>query len=201
MNSIFLVAVLSTPVLKSTQKPPVLKSTMALKSRQHPRILLRSDFPSQKQKFPAQHQSLVICLRWVLALGPFDSLCIAQKKVIDPGFGVTVTVGSISKYSCIFYGGQVNPWVRSKSDCFFKNMIPGIPVNWILVINSCCSHRIMICFASHFFQSHKSPSSRSFPGRSILNKDNVASLWAKTWIMLLVVWELWLWPETRGAGR
>ena len=36
--------------------------------------------------------------------------------------------------------------------------------------------------------------------RSILNKDNVASLWAKTWIMLLVVWELWLWPETRGAG-
>ncbi|CAL1170806.1 unnamed protein product [Cladocopium goreaui] len=35
--------------------------------------------------------------------------------------------------------------------------------------------------------------------RTIANKDNVASLWAKTWIMLLVVWELWLWPETRSG--
>lgn len=33
--------------------------------------------------------------------------------------------------------------------------------------------------------------------RSVANRDNVHSLWAKTWITLLVVWELWLWPESR----
>ncbi|CAK9081114.1 unnamed protein product [Durusdinium trenchii] len=35
--------------------------------------------------------------------------------------------------------------------------------------------------------------------RSVANKDNLPSLWAKTWITLLVVWELWLWPETRAG--